>query len=260
MQSYCATCGIAQLHIRRSSSSSMIFDPRPLSPGHGVNGKHHGHNHHQHYHAHSHNTSISIIPPRTSIQGLPVELISRIFEFGSDSPLDSHTFLVRPDGSYHTPPSSDFQVAVSHVCKRWRSIALSMASLWSTLHFQHPSHLDRARTFLERVTQNNRGQVIDVAMDMSTPGGSSLTPSEIHLEHFYPIFNIVSPHLARWRSYTLKVGSLPFITPCHALPQGLWSWDSFLFLLFFAKPMVQKRKLDYYLLAFSLFLFVYLKP
>lgn len=43
-----------------------------------------------------------------------------------------------------------FQVLVSHVCRRWREVALGAHILWTTIEFGRPTRLDWARMYIAR--------------------------------------------------------------------------------------------------------------
>jgi len=45
-------------------------------------------------------------------------------------------------------PELPFQVLISHVCKRWRSVALDTPILWTHLHFEKGTSLDRHQAYI----------------------------------------------------------------------------------------------------------------
>ncbi|PFH53398.1 hypothetical protein AMATHDRAFT_137706 [Amanita thiersii Skay4041] len=152
------------------------------------------------------------------IDTLPVELVSRIFQKGVEH---DHTspFLLRPHHRQPiTPqlPSLNYQLLVSHVCARWRAIALRTPSLWSLLIFCEAPHIDRARTLLSRIFPNgplsgsappsrvppSRTLTIlisTVASDSHVPG-VTLSQPELHT-----ILYMLRSYLPAWRALHLVV-------------------------------------------------------
>ncbi|KAH6911451.1 hypothetical protein BKA70DRAFT_1384820 [Coprinopsis sp. MPI-PUGE-AT-0042] len=142
----------------------------------------------------------------TTINSLPVELFSRIFVVGASYDYLYHDspFLLKPNKDYYPPPSSSFQTVVSHVCQRWRQIALRTSSLWSTIHLREPVHIVRATTYLQRCSTSSSIYLLDILVDTVAHKdhipGVTLCRDEIK-----PIFTLLMPHIAHWRSFHLKV-------------------------------------------------------
>ncbi|KAJ7132970.1 hypothetical protein C8R46DRAFT_653464 [Mycena filopes] len=136
------------------------------------------------------------------VYALPVELLSNIFVLGAADQLEDSPFLLRPDED-HCPASSvtDFQLLVSHVCQHWRQVALRISCLWTSLHFREPAHIARAEAFLTRVTTNHPLDILvdTVSVEEHIPG-VTLCRDEMHA-----IFALITPHVARWRAFHLKV-------------------------------------------------------
>jgi len=163
-----------------------------------------------------------------TIDRLPVELLAEVFKFGANLnwPYDDSPFLLKSNSSgadfIYDP---DFQIAVSHVCRSWRSIALSLPSLWTTLHFSKPAHIARAQTFLERCRPSTLPRVFDdddnpkfdrycldiLILTVARPqedhqvqilkaGGQSLID-----EHLVEIFKLLTPLTLLWRTFHLRV-------------------------------------------------------
>ncbi|KAF8158204.1 hypothetical protein B0H34DRAFT_707841 [Crassisporium funariophilum] len=153
----------------------------------------------------------SLMPPQpalyrpTGIYSLPVELLTRIFVLGTgfDYPYTDSPFLLKPGQEYDPPPSSNFQVIVSHVCRHWRQVAVRTQSLWTTLHFRETSHISRAKTFLSRCSKSNTcllGILVDtVAEEEHTPGIT------LYKDELCAIFQIIIPHVKRWQAFHLKI-------------------------------------------------------
>ncbi|TEB37151.1 hypothetical protein FA13DRAFT_1608516, partial [Coprinellus micaceus] len=80
---------------------------------------------------------------------LPVEILSRVFLFLSPPKPDPFIWGVEKGGSYRW-------IRATHVCRHWRSAAITCASLWTHLHFEESPEL--VETMLER----SRGAPVDV--------------------------------------------------------------------------------------------------
>lgn len=75
--------------------------------------------------------------------------------FDSDSDYDSDMFEA-DDG-----PQIPYQVLVSHVCKRWRAVALDAHILWTTLTFAKKPQLEKAKVYIERAN----GLPLNISID-----------------------------------------------------------------------------------------------
>jgi hypothetical protein len=139
------------------------------------------------------------------IHSLPVELLTRIFILGAgyDYPYADSPFLLKPDHECYAIPSSNFQLLVSHVSQRWRQIALSTSSLWTTLHFREPNHLPRAKAYLARCSASAT-HLLDILVD-TVSIADHIPGVNLCREEFNPVFDIIVPHVKRWRSFHLKV-------------------------------------------------------
>lgn len=58
-----------------------------------------------------------------------------------------------------------FQVLVSHVCKRWRAVALDSHILWTTLNFEKRPNLEKAQTYISRA----QGLPLTISIDCTFP-------------------------------------------------------------------------------------------
>ena len=141
----------------------------------------------------------------TGIYSLPVELLTRIFVLGSafDHPYADSPFLLKPDQEYEPPTSSNLQVAVSHVSRHWRQVALRTHSLWTTLHFRETCHISRAETYLARCLPSST-YLLDILVD--TVAEEDHTPGiTLYTDEIKTIFQIIIPHVSRWRAFHLKI-------------------------------------------------------
>ncbi|KAG7443131.1 uncharacterized protein BT62DRAFT_996261 [Guyanagaster necrorhizus] len=142
----------------------------------------------------------------TTIQSLPVELITRIIVLGSnyEYPYTDSPFLFKPvQNTFYNSPSCAFQIVVSHVCHTWREIALRTACLWTTLHFHEPAHIQRARVFLSR-SRPQSSSTLDILI--STVSEPEYIPNvNLYLTELRDIFQLIVGHVKRWRSFHLKI-------------------------------------------------------
>ncbi|KAF7346596.1 F-box domain-containing protein [Mycena sanguinolenta] len=137
----------------------------------------------------------------TGVYTLPVELLSRVFVLGAADQVIDSPFLLRPDEHHYVASVTDFQLLISHVCKHWREVALRISSLWTSLHFRELGHIARAQAFLARAAVNHPLDILvdTVSVDDHIPG-VTLCRDEMR-----SIFALITPHVARWRAFYLKV-------------------------------------------------------
>ncbi|KAF6757597.1 hypothetical protein DFP72DRAFT_239888 [Ephemerocybe angulata] len=140
------------------------------------------------------------------IHSLPVELLTRIFALGAgfDYLYEESPFLLKPNQDYYSPPPS-FQLLVSHVCHRWRQVALRTPSLWTTVHLREPVHLARARAYLDRCS-TSAAYLLDILVDTVAPE-EHIPGVTLCLEEIVEVFDLIIPHVQHWRSFHLKVRS-----------------------------------------------------
>jgi len=114
----------------------------------------------------------------TPVDTLPNELLSYIFTLGSeaeeygdgdtedeededeeDEEEDDDEEGVPP--MFQRRPRLPFKVLVSHVCQRWRTVAIETSTLWTHLSFVEGPPFDKSRTLLER----SKGCALDIELD-----------------------------------------------------------------------------------------------
>ncbi|KAF9257493.1 hypothetical protein L218DRAFT_965272 [Marasmius fiardii PR-910] len=137
------------------------------------------------------------------MDSLPHEILLTIFEFTSDIERPNDTFLLKSgDDSKPIYYSPHAQETISHVCRKWRSVALRASSLWSTLHFNKVTDIPRAEEYCKRAPRSYLDILILCVSEeeYNKPGKCLLWENE--LEH---IFTILAPHTPRWRSFHLQV-------------------------------------------------------
>ncbi|KAL0945298.1 hypothetical protein HGRIS_000804 [Hohenbuehelia grisea] len=126
-----------------------------------------------------------------AIHKLPTELVASIFvlchAIESDYRRDSATNCAR--------------VILSHVCRRWRAVILSMPLLWSTIsvHDASSASLPKLTAHLER--------------SMPCPLSISVMPNpymaEGQFKHVEDIMALVAQHAERWKSLRLYLSAAP---------------------------------------------------
>ena len=192
------------------------------------------------------------VPPSdgTPVHNLPNELLSYIFTLGSeverrgdgdDDDDDSDEEEEEEEGEDATSehgPHFPFQVLVSHVCQRWRVVAIETPTLWTDLDFSEGPPFEKSRTWLER----SKECPLDIELDCTVeselesesgseasedqvdpaseenelfapqiPGGPPLPPlrgkaitklsSHISPTDLPVVVNLILPHSARWRVF-----------------------------------------------------------
>ncbi|KAF5371400.1 hypothetical protein D9615_009679 [Tricholomella constricta] len=131
----------------------------------------------------------SLEAERPPVNWLPPELLGDIFLAVVDQE-DSET------GSTAKPTSRHPTIALSHVCERWRSVALSTPRLWSRISCEGAEPMgDMQRTFVRRSCT----APLDVEYR-----SLSMVPASMESRHVVEIFEDLSDHLARVRSISFE--------------------------------------------------------
>jgi hypothetical protein len=189
------------------------------------------------------------VPPtsETPINGLPNELLSYIFTLGSgaeeqgDDDYDGEEEGDEENSMDEHRQRLPFKVLVSHVCRRWRTVAIDTSTLWTFLDFAEGPPFDKSRTWLER----SKGCLLDIELDctvdeddanssesddredtdayssddlvapedrIAMPGGPApvKTKETKSLGRVSPadlpvVRDLILPHAARWRVFELMV-------------------------------------------------------
>ncbi|KAF5324431.1 hypothetical protein D9611_004057 [Ephemerocybe angulata] len=136
------------------------------------------------------------------IDTIPNELLCTIFAM-------AHA-LSYSDG--HLCPRIPTEVAMSVVCKNWRSIALSSPSLWSVYRCIKPSskalqsELERLETYLKRSDET------DIELSFNFIGLHGFTDSQIVSQ----LLHSTLPHIARWICFVaISDGQDQALVPFH---------------------------------------------
>ncbi|KAI0044403.1 hypothetical protein FA95DRAFT_1562273 [Auriscalpium vulgare] len=199
------------------------------------------------------------IPPvGTPVHNLPSELLAHIFTLGADAEEDDdddegddEAGLGMMDMLQDEPDSEDggdprpqlpFQVLVSHVCRRWRDIALQTPTLWTSIDFSEGPPFEKSRAYIER----SKECLLDIELDCTLPDETTIDDDDIAeeafpededadeelaaaaarpprsgkplddktvaraegrvlLEDLPAVRDLIMPHLARWRIFELMV-------------------------------------------------------
>ncbi|KAI0300301.1 hypothetical protein BC826DRAFT_889194, partial [Russula brevipes] len=162
------------------------------------------------------------------VNALPNELLSYVFTLGSGAEEDGDD--VSEEGEDDQVPMDEpgppipFKVLVSHVCRRWRMVAIETSTLWTHLDFAEGPPFDKSRTWIER----SKECPLDIELDCTVDGDmdsnesddqadSSSSDDLVAPEDHSPLSGLVSPvdlpvvrdlilpHAARWRIFELSV-------------------------------------------------------
>ena len=207
------------------------------------------------------------IPPKTGtpVNALPNELLSSIFVLGSEAEeLGSNDADDEEEDDEDASEGGDerrlpFKVLVSHVCRRWRMVAVATPMLWTFLDFAEGPPFDKSQTWLER----SKGCPLDIELDctvfedassdesdnrvdeslsnelvppedrVAMPGGPApikaketkslgrVSPADLPI-----VRDLILPHVARWRifefmvnDYQIMYGILSTLAPIPEAPQ-----------------------------------------
>ncbi|KAI0699082.1 hypothetical protein BC835DRAFT_1541445 [Cytidiella melzeri] len=172
------------------------------------------------------------VPPkdgRCIINELPAELLGYIFELGyleekhraasgehGDDSDDDRTFDTL---SHSSVSSTSFErhipteLLFSRICSHWRSVAIGLPVLWTTLEFKDLFHdFGQQRAYLERA----KGAPLDVSIDCTfeedddhveyeaLQHASGRVESRVYGE-MKQVMGIILPHASQWRSLEVMV-------------------------------------------------------
>ena len=129
---------------------------------------------------------LSPIPQQsTPINSLADELLSQIFTLATHGSCDRYDAILYP-------------IIVSHVTHRWREVALSTSTLWTSIILTHPSpwsQLSRTIAYLSR----SRLRPLDLFLDFRDPSWN--WQEDMHSfswKHMENVIRLLSPHVPRW--------------------------------------------------------------
>ncbi|KAJ1301541.1 hypothetical protein OPQ81_008789 [Rhizoctonia solani] len=135
---------------------------------------------------------------RQSINKLPTELLTSIFIIGEKSARN-----IRPRTSYYI----GFQEVITHVCHRWREVAIGCQPLWTYIHITRPSPYHLASLYLLRAGPTRH---LDIDLEMRKRFWKAIDIEardwETQLEKVPYLLKFLISHGAvvdRWRSLTV---------------------------------------------------------
>ncbi|EMD39952.1 hypothetical protein CERSUDRAFT_112189 [Gelatoporia subvermispora B] len=173
------------------------------------------------------------VPPtsaKCSINELPSELLAHIFLLGTAPYDDDEDDDDIDDGNAdemdedeeideeqeqqeerdEMARSMEFEILVSHVCHRWREVALDTPALWTTIDFEEAEPFPKSKAYLER----SKGAPLAISIDCcededddEDEAGDDEEQLERHpeLERLKKIAEIIIPHVWHWRTFELMV-------------------------------------------------------
>ncbi|KZV62201.1 hypothetical protein PENSPDRAFT_758880 [Peniophora sp. CONT] len=117
-------------------------------------------------------------PPTTStpINTLPAELLADIFQLGQEAHAEQHAEENSEVEEDEEDDYMPFEILASHVCRRWRDVALGTPSLWTFVDFGEGPPFERSIAYLQR----SREAPLDVIIDCTTDSDDD---DESDLEH-----------------------------------------------------------------------------
>ncbi|KAI0089761.1 hypothetical protein BDY19DRAFT_940694 [Irpex rosettiformis] len=138
---------------------------------------------------------------------LSTEILTYIFKFGveifkqpKDSSAETSALTERPEFQEFpcAPLDTSFQDSVSKVCRRWRYVALNMASLWNYVDFAEGMPYKRSLMYIER-SKNAPLDILIHARHNNTDDRDG--KRKINIFCLKRAMDIILPHLHRWRSF-----------------------------------------------------------
>ncbi|VDC02417.1 unnamed protein product [Peniophora sp. CBMAI 1063] len=118
----------------------------------------------------------------TPVHTLPAELLADIFQLGQDAHAELHEEIHADVDEDDEDEFMPFEILASHVCKRWRDVALGTPSLWVYVDFGEGPPFERSIAYLERSREAPLEVVIDCTSDSDDESDDSDGPEHEH-EH-----------------------------------------------------------------------------
>src|ERR1700691_3207131 len=134
--------------------------------------------------------SLTLSRPPSPVHFLADELLSQIFVLVTHGSHDRYDAILYP-------------IIISHISRRWREVALSTSTLWTSIILTHPSpwsQLSRTIAYLSR----SRRRPLDLFLDFRDPSWN--WQEDLHTfgwKHMENVIRLLSPHVSRWRNLEL---------------------------------------------------------
>ncbi|KAJ6537248.1 hypothetical protein DFH09DRAFT_1178320 [Mycena vulgaris] len=129
---------------------------------------------------------------RTHIDRLPNELLSAIF-----------ILAIEQDCHDESDPFTTSPTTISHVCRRWRHVALATGTLWTNVVLTFPTcdaQLTRALTWLDR----SKTYSLDILLDFRDPAWDWEEDTHgFRWADMEAVLTLLMPSAARWRTVEL---------------------------------------------------------
>jgi hypothetical protein len=119
----------------------------------------------------------------------------------------------RPILVFGRPLVLDLQILVSHVCRRWRLLALDTPNLWSILLFSNRSKMTRAKEYIAR------SKTLPLKISLFDTGH----PSDE--DRFSQILDLIEPEGARWGAFAYRyeredINIRSLMSRLHGMPEA----------------------------------------
>lgn len=125
------------------------------------------------------------------------------------------------DSSSELESDLPFQVLVSHVCKRWRYIAIETPTLWTSINFLEGPPFVKSQVWIDRSKQ----LPIDIEIDCPALDGDGI-PHTFSIIDLSSALDIIIPHVHRWKKLDVSVCNYEYmyfvmerLSECKAAPQ-----------------------------------------
>ncbi|EIN12621.1 hypothetical protein PUNSTDRAFT_49916 [Punctularia strigosozonata HHB-11173 SS5] len=118
--------------------------------------------------------------------------------------------IIKQDTERLYAPVLSFPVLVSHVCRRWRDVAINETpALWTSLDFREGMPFDKSAEWIKR----SKGCPLDIDIDCGYPeeeddddDDDDMDAAPRHsMTDLAHIFALINPHVDRWRTLHLSV-------------------------------------------------------
>ena len=130
----------------------------------------------------------SSLEPISPLVALPLDVLRSVFAFACQI-------------SREQAPSARFEIAISHTCSNWRTIALASPELWTTIRCQGLVNLSQLQEYLKR----SRLLPLDITVQLSEKGSRKYAAL---------VLETLMNHAPRWWLFSLR---LPRTWPLNGL-------------------------------------------